>query len=260
MCCLLLAAPALTAPVLGLGQNFTGGTLGIEVFERPPDSNGAVGPAHFVELINGRFSVYNKTDAVRVMSISDLTFWSRAGLTIPSNWIVSDPRLIYDPTVQRWFATQIDDDPTGSINTNRFLLAVSVTADPMGPWKGVAFAGDPSALYFADFPTLGLDAQGVYLSGDMFDAQDNGVGASFFSIPKADLLGSPPSLARLSSFGIMSYSERGDVLQPAVALDGSSNANILAAGHLGLDLLPHFTFKASHVIGPGAASATLSDP
>ena len=40
-----------------LGQNFTGATLFTDASLVPPDSDGAIGPAHFVEFINGRYSV-----------------------------------------------------------------------------------------------------------------------------------------------------------------------------------------------------------
>ena len=60
----------------------------------------------------------------------------------------------------------------------------------------------------------------------------------------------------------MTYSNRGDILQPAICLDGSGTGNILAAGGIGLGIqrnivtnnrLVHFTVQK-----PSAAGATLS--
>ena len=45
-----------------IGLNFTGTTLSESGFI-PPDSMMAVGEDHVVELINGRYKVYDKTDA-----------------------------------------------------------------------------------------------------------------------------------------------------------------------------------------------------
>jgi hypothetical protein len=126
----------------------------------------------------------------------------------------------------------------------------------------VSIPGDPGDNNFADFPTLGLDAQGVYLSGDLLDANGTPVGPTLVSIPKADLLATPPSASRWTWFGVMTYTNRGDVLQPAICLDGSGTGNILAAGGVGLGIqgnivtnntLVHFTVQK-----PSGAEATLS--
>src|SRR5262249_6881504 len=154
-------------------KNFTGiiyGDANTNSAALPPDSNGAIGPAHFVEFINGAFAVYSKTDGHRVEFKTDVDFWAGAGVGIDSSWDVSDPRVIYDPLSQRWFASQIDIDVFTQIldstfGSNHFLLAVSATSDPTGEWKGVSFDSDPDNGNFADFPTLGVDSQGVYLAG-----------------------------------------------------------------------------------------------
>src|SRR6266446_1672884 len=62
--------------VVAIGQNFTAATFNVDSPFRPPDSNGAVGPLHFVEFINGRFSVFNKSDGAKVKTMTDMTFWS----------------------------------------------------------------------------------------------------------------------------------------------------------------------------------------
>jgi hypothetical protein len=246
--------------VVQIGQNFTASTLGIDSLALPPDPDGAAGPNHFVELINGRFSVYRKVDGHRVQSLTDLAFWAQAGISLRANWDVSDPRIVFDPTVQRWFASAIEFDSRGVVNSNFFLLAISAGADPTGSWQGVTTAGDASGVNFADFPTLGLDSNGVYLGGDLFDASQNDVGSTLVSIPKADLLATPPVVTRLTRFGVLGYSSYGIVLQPAVNFDAApGDAAVLAIGNLGLDLNPHSTLKTfaiHNAAGPGSALIT----
>jgi hypothetical protein len=249
--------------VVAIGQNFTASTFNVDSSSVPPDPNGAAGPLHFVELINGRFSVFNKSNGSKVQTMSDLTFWSQAGVTIPSGWDVTDPRIIYDPVSQRWFASQVDFNL--NVNTNRFLLAVSTTADPTGSWKGVAIPSDPGGNNFADFPTLGLDSQGVYLSGDMFDINSVPLGPTLVSIPKAGLLANPPTASGLTWFGIMSYNNRGDILQPAICLDGSGQGSVLAADSVGIDQSGNsvtntllVSFRVQNASGPGQATLTSS--
>jgi len=149
--------------IVQLGQNFTASTFGIDANLVPPDSDGAIGPAHFVEFINGRFSVFDKVSATKVQTSSGINFWSNAGVTIPSGALVSDPRIIYDPNSSRWFASQIDFFPGNEVS-NRFLLAVSATSDPTGSWNGVGWMADPGGS-FADFPRLGLVTNAVVVAG-----------------------------------------------------------------------------------------------
>lgn len=256
--CLLLAAVARAAVPGFVGQNFQGSVLGVDSSALPPDANGAVGPNHFVEFINGRFTVYSKANGIRALSKDDVSFWSVAGVSLPAGYDVTDPRVVYDPSVQRWFAAQIDYDPTGAKNTNRFLVAVSATSDPTGAWNGVAFLSDPNGVNFADFPTLGLDANGVYLSGDYFDAAQNAVRPVLVSIPKADLLAATPTTSRLKFFTGLSYSANGQILQPAVCVDGSAAGGVLAVGSLGLDFVPHSTLNALTILNGSSANASLS--
>ncbi len=264
---LMLAAAAHGQVIVELGQNFTG-SGNSQTYITPADGNGAIGPKYFVEFINGSFAVYNKTNGARVLRITDTKFWSNAGpggsgggLTFAPSDAVSDPRVIYDPASQRWFASQVDfdgdvSDPT--LESDYYLLAVSDNDDPTGAWHVFAFLADPESGNFADFPTLGLDANAVYLAGDMFYGENNPFGTSLTMIPKADLLASPPDVANRVFFGTMTYADRGAVLQPVTCLDGSSSGNILAAGDLGYDFQPHSNLVASTVLNPGTPSATLA--
>jgi hypothetical protein len=245
---------------LQIGQNFTGSTFGPDSTALPADGNGAAGPLHFVEFINGRFSVYEKTNGNRVQTMTDLQFWNAAGLSIPSTQTVSDPRVIFDPDSQRWFASMIDLSLNARRQSgNHFLLAVSQSADPTGAWKGARFLADPNGQLFADFPTLGLDANGVYLSGDMFDRSGNAVGPSLVSLSKADLLAAPPNAAGRVSFGTMTYSARGDIMQPAITTGQATTPEmVVSVGDLGLDLQTHNTLFLSPILGSGTATASLA--
>jgi len=55
---------------------------------------GAVGINHFVQFLNGTFSIYNKSDHTEVMNISDADFWTNAGVSLddPDHGVaISDP-------------------------------------------------------------------------------------------------------------------------------------------------------------------------
>ncbi len=259
--CLLTIAQTLAQTTGTIGQNFTGSSYETHSSYLPPDSNGAIGPRHFMEFINGTVAVYNRTNGLSVQRKSNLKFWSDAGLILSTDSSVSDPRVIYDPTAQRWFASQVDfstsaADPT--VEANDFLLAVSTTSDPTGPWHGFMFQADPDTGTFADFPTLGLDGDAVYLSGDMFSGSDNPVGSGLVSIPKADLLASTPTIINRTWLGVLDRADHGEILQPAICFDGSSSGNVLAVGDIGSDSDPHSNIVSFAVMNAASNNASLT--
>jgi len=245
------------AVVLGIGQNFTAATYGPDSGATPPDAGIAVSSNHVVHFINGRFSVFSKTNSSALQTMSDLTFWGNAGVSFPSGF-VSDPRVFYDNPSHRWLAAMVDVPSSGP---NRFLLAASATADPTGTWRGAAWTADPTNSYFADFPTLGFDSQGVYLGGDMFSG-NTAVGSLLVSIPKSDVLANPINVNNRTSFGVKDYSIYGRILQPAITVGNASTPEaVLAVGDLGYDFQPHSTIVGTTIAnaaGPGAP--TLAGP
>jgi hypothetical protein len=153
-----MAAPTTTsaAPLVSIGANFEGSNVSISGF-LPPDSDGAVGPGQFVEMVNGVYRVYDKSGAIlQNSSLND--FWSTAGVT-PTNFAY-DPRVLYDPVSQRWFASSSENPGA----PNRVLVAVSKTSDPTQGWQAVAFPTDFNRQFWGDFPTLGINKDAVYIS------------------------------------------------------------------------------------------------
>ena len=251
-----------------IGQNFVGSDNS-QTYITPPDPNGAVGLNDYVEFINGSFAVYNKSDGSGVVKISDMQFWSNAGpggsgvggINFAASDAISDPRVIYDPASQRWFASQAKYDGNASdpsLESDYYLLGVSDTDDPSGSWHVFSFLTVTGAVQFVDFPTLGVDANAVYLAGDMYHGQTNPLGTSLTMIPKANLLANPPVITNRIFFKTTPYTNHGAILQPVTCLDGSSSGNILAAGALGDDFLFHSNLVATTVLHPGATDATLA--
>src|SRR5258708_30900585 len=104
--------------VVTIGANLTVASL-LNVGANPPDTDGAVGPSQFVELLNSAYRVYDKSG--NVLQTSSLNqFWSSAGILQASAF---DPRVLYDPDSQRWYAAAVDFG-------GALLLAVSNTSDP----------------------------------------------------------------------------------------------------------------------------------
>jgi hypothetical protein len=243
-------------------QNFQGSTID-QVFLAPPDTTGAIGNNHFVELINGRYAVYNKTgngnsnSAVGSPLFSSTLnqFWIAAGVP---NFIsaTSDPRLVFDPSSQSWFAASVDSGtnsapPIGFIKNN-FLLAVSKTDNPLDGWTGFKIAGDPTRL--TDFPTLGLNQDGVFLGSNNFRGRNGAFSdVSLVSIPKADLLGATPTIANLKQFNGLDFDIRGRTPHPVVDFGSGGDGIVIAIASNSFDI------QRTNIINPvSGASATLS--
>jgi hypothetical protein len=109
------------APVVTVGANFVGSNIAISGFV-PPDSDGAVGPSQFVELVNGVYRVYDKSGTI-LQQLSLDQFWSSAGATPHGS--SGDPRILYDPESQRWFAAALDFSSLPPNSPSAYLLAVS---------------------------------------------------------------------------------------------------------------------------------------
>ena len=197
--------------------------LGTDTNFIPPDTMGDVGPDHIVQMINGRYEVFDKQDGTQLDSRSLDSFWTNiAGQTIPQNICQADntcsidgamctftsdcagnntfdPRIVYDRLSQRWFAISIDRALGGD---NDFYLARSDTSDPMGNWEGVKFDSDTVGVEeFHDYETLAVDADAVTTCTQDFDSGNGGGGVeSCYSIPKADVLAAVPSVANMTRF------------------------------------------------------------
>src|SRR5206468_2016068 len=105
-------------------NTFGGGSI-------PPDTMGAVGPNHFLEIINSSVAIYNKA-GTRLSHVSlDSFFTLTVGATTYPRGGGFDPRVLYDRRSGHWFATAMEFN--GQVQ-NGIVLAVSRTSDPTGTW------------------------------------------------------------------------------------------------------------------------------
>jgi len=155
-----------------------------------------------------------KRDGVLLQQTDTHGFWDAMGIT-PKQFSF-DPRVVYDSGSGRWFAVEVDAQD----QANHYLFAVSRSADPIDGWTGFTIANDSTGSSWADFPTLGVDADGVYLAATHFsNVGDTVTGASVVVMPKADLLGPTPSIANATLFELP-WPQLARGPQLAVDLDG----------------------------------------
>ncbi len=163
----------------------------------PPDTIGAVGPNHFVETVNRNFAVYDKATGAELVNIL-------LGSFLPGS--NGDPRVLFDQHSGRWIVLVTDFNATATI-----FLAVSLTDDATGAWFKTSFstAQGADAGKWPDYPTLGVDANGIYTTAYMVGGAN---GMTIFAIDKAPLVAPTPSLGAITAFRSLPWE---GAIQPA---------------------------------------------
>jgi hypothetical protein len=113
---------------------------------------------------------------------------------------LTDPSCLYDPATQRFFMVvlTLDTYPNGSYTlTNHLDIAVSQTSDPTGAWNiykvdvtndGTNAGGVNPGPYLGDYPHIGADANGFYVTTNAYPWLYNGFGgAQIYAFSKAQL-------------------------------------------------------------------------
>jgi hypothetical protein len=233
-----------TAIPVTIGRNFPG----TPSFDR--DSDAAVGTRHFAELTNRSFRVYDKLTGALLYQTGDL-FATKMGL-----FGCCDQRLRFDHSSNRWIAIEIANPYYPS---SALLIGVSATDDPSGDWSGVSLTVDPAGKFWADYPLLGLDSAGVYITSLLIPVSDPNATTirKLFSIPKADLFQVNPTAANASRLLV----DLTPVQPQTDYLGGSSDGAILK--HYDYQKVANGDYTSfggkRTVIGADDANATLSN-
>ena len=122
----------------------------------PPDTNGDVGPNHYVQMVNTRFQIFNKTGASVFGPASINTLWSGFGGACQTE-NAGDPVVLYDQLADRWLLTQFTSAGPAYFN----CVALSTSADPTGTYYRWAFT---TGSNFPDYPKYGIWSDGYYIS------------------------------------------------------------------------------------------------
>jgi hypothetical protein len=258
-----------TAPQT-VALNFNAASL-VDTGAFPPDTMGAVGPSQFIAFVNGRIRSFTKAGAADgVMNADPDVFFASVMTPVVSPVVLnftSDPNIRYDRLTGRWFMTIIDVPCTNATCTttaaNRIMIAVSDAASngvisPATVWTFFQFKGD--AANFTDYPSLGIDANALYIGGNMFNPAGSFASTDGWVVPKSTVLGAGPLVSWhfigfASGAGAGPFSPRGvDNFDPA-------NTGPTALGYfIGVDNATFSTLMIRRVTNPSstAISPTVS--
>jgi len=127
----------------------------------PPDTQGDVGPNHYVQMVNNVTEIFNKSGTSIWGPQPSSIFWSG----FIGSWTGTndgDTVVLYDQQADRWLVSQFAVNTTD--NTQWELIAISQTGDPTGSYYRYAFQFND----MPDYPKLGIWPDGYYLSANRF--------------------------------------------------------------------------------------------
>src|SRR5438876_2932980 len=186
------------------GPLFTFEGIGDTCGCQPSDSEGDVGPNHYIEAINLTFEIYDKNGNTLSGPTGYNSFFSSLTGTPCANANDGDPYVVYDKEADRWL---ISDFAFPSFPGNSFYqcIAVSQTNDPVsGGWFFYALQVDPAnPTFLGDYPkfakwnSAGTPGQNAYfLTMNLFNQPVGGFqGVRAYALDRASMLGGGPTNA-----------------------------------------------------------------
>ncbi|TMK42610.1 MAG: PKD domain-containing protein [Actinobacteria bacterium] len=228
----------------------------------PPDTTGAIGLNHYVEVVNHEIAVYNRATLVSP-ALRELNVFTASSAASTG---VCDPNVKYDPQADRWFyvVLRCDGSPT-----NELYVGFSKTGDPSDLVNGWCRYTVPSPNNeFDDYPKLGLDASHITIGANAFDPSGNVfltariLVASKPTSPISDCASVAPTFSSFPSLAntpLTSTATQHTIStpEPATVADASSGGFIVAA-----DQATAFSGTGSKIVVfqvTGGAPAGLSE-
>jgi hypothetical protein len=264
----------------------------------PPDQALCVGSGYEVEAVNDVLNVYNASGqsvlpdntATNIVSgfprdvhhAVDLnSFFGYPPAINRSTGVrgpfVTDPTCLYDAATGRFFLVvlTLNTNPNGSFTlVNHLDLAVSQTSNAAGAWNiyRLDVTGDgsnPSAANacpcLGDYPHIGADANGVYLTTNAYPWNGSGFdGAQIYALSKAQLAAGSAtvSLVHIDTFGMVNAPSDAGSTQPGFTVwpaqsPGAASFDLNAGGTEYL-LSSNAADEATHPVAGTGGSYTSS--
>lgn len=180
----------LTGPLLtfeALSNHDTGQLIGGYV--EPPDTNGAIGKAHYVQTVNLAVQVYGRDGTQLTPPFLMSQLFASLGSSSPcASSDDGDPIALYDHLADRWLISQfvVAGPPFHQ------CIAISQTGDPTGAYYVYDFVVHQSK--FGDYPHFGIWSDGYYMTTNQFDGVTQAFeGGGAYAFDRAKMLAGDPS-------------------------------------------------------------------
>jgi len=159
---------------------------------------------------------------------------------------VTDPTCLFDAATQRFFVVvlTLEVNPANGAFTlvNHLDTAVSKTSDPTGGWNiyrtdvtndGTNTGGQNPGPYLGDYPHIGADANGFYITTNAYPWNSNGfAGAQIYAFSKAQLAAGTPNVTmqHIDTSGRVDAPSEAGATQPGFTVWPAQSAGVGESG------------------------------
>ncbi len=157
----------------------------------PPDTDGDVGPNHYIQSVNSSIKIFDKSGGVLLAQASYNSFFAGLGTGVPCGNAANDGDgvVFYDHLADRWV---VSDFAFPAFPGTSFYqcIGVSKTPDPVGGgWYLYAVQVDPShPSYLGDYPKLGLWPDGYYMTMNEFSNNTTFNGVRVYALDRKSMV------------------------------------------------------------------------
>ena len=160
-------------PVIGIG--FKGNKYD---YWTPPDNHMAVSDDGFVVSVINSSLFFSDENGNILMDENFNDFLSF--LDLPGGYF--DPRVIYDPVEDKFIIVVLNGNTPA---TSKVVIGFSTSGNPNETWWFYTFSGDPTGSnLWLDYPSIGISADDLYISGNQFVANGNFSQALIYQLEK----------------------------------------------------------------------------
>src|ERR1041384_3318101 len=162
----------------------------------PPDTDGDVGPNHYVQSVNSSIRVHDKFGNILAGPITYNSFFSAIGTSNPCGNNVNDGDgiVFYDHMANRWIVS--DFAFPASPGTSFYqCIGVSKTSDPVtgGYWLYAVQVDPGNTNYIGDYPKFGLWPDAYYLSVNTFSDNTTFTGVRVYALDRNSMINGGPA-------------------------------------------------------------------
>ena len=181
------AMPTPSANFDGVSSADNAAAFGGRVY--PPDTDGAVGPNHYVQAVNLLVGIYSKAGTLLVPKFKMSSLFASLGAPCGTR-DDGDPIVLYDRLADRWLISQfvLPNYPSGPFYEE---IAISQTGDPTGAYYIYCFM--VHATEMNDYPHFGIWPDGYYMTSHQFTAAGAWAGQGVWCFNRTKMLAGDPT-------------------------------------------------------------------
>jgi hypothetical protein len=182
-----LAPAAMPAPI----RSFEGMNKAENSISTPPDTNGEVGPNHYVQMVNSAIQIWDKSGNPLITNAVNINqLWHEVGGQCYDR-NDGDPIVLYDQLADRWLLSQFTAEAP-----YYECIAISETPDPTATYYIYSYF--MSDTIFPDYPHFGMWPDGYYMGVNQFSGDDF-VGSQPYVFDRAKMLMGQPGIMQTNS-------------------------------------------------------------